>query len=876
MQLLVRSLLCVVAIVLNLSSQIENDECTSATQIVSLPFSISQNTRLATPNNQEPKLICQDSTVNGKTVWFKYTADTTRFVVFSTIGSQPSQDYDIIMSIFIGTCGNLIQMRCNDDTLDTRQSEIGFTVQSGTTYYILIGEWGGGGTDGGIPTGGDLVFTAYAPVLPPVVKGPQKGFVHNRVLLTTDPFSPSFDFSLRRQKIPKPNVNKQVPKITSMWPGVDPIGLYGSNYVEASFNDTVLDISRPVVLKNFEGIPETQYVPPDPIIAVGKEHIIAAVNSTFRIFDKNGVHIKTIDADEWFGAVIPNVSTFDPIVMYDHFDDRWLFEMLHVNDALKKAFMLLAVSDDGNPLGQWSAWALPANMIGDSAVQNWTDYARVGFDNDAIYITGNQFDFVTNFQYTKLRIIPKSCVYDSFTDTVKWFDFWDFRNPEELHTVIANIRPAIIYGEPGVGFLVNESPYFLGSFFTVWNVGNASTAPEISGKNIPVVQYFPANDANQKDVTGTIESFGSDIRNEPVYRDSALLFVHTVASGDGKKYSALRYVKIDPFKQTTLEDVVYGKEGFWLTYPAVMVDRGLNVTFTFSRSGIDEYMGAYIAGRKKDDRAGLSASIPIREGNASYIKVAGGRNRFGDYNGIALDPVDEQTIWTHTEFVPDQNVWGTWITKNKIGPVKGVFATLDKQRIDFGIQQIGSASDTFHLTLYNDGVDTLVVNQIVISDPSFQLLANNTFPLRLRSNAVAHVHIQFLPAAIGTIKASLIFHTNALNDSNLAVSLLGTGVQPSKTPVQSTPAPQFFALKQNYPNPFNPVTTIEYSIPKISFVQLKLFDALGRQVRILAEGWRKPGIFQEYVDIENLPSGAYYYRLATKDFVETKKMIIVK
>ncbi|MBI2429806.1 MAG: T9SS type A sorting domain-containing protein [Ignavibacteriales bacterium] len=877
MRLFIRALICAVTVVLNLSSQIENDECASATQIVTLPFSISQDTRLATPNNLEPKLICQDSSSNGKTVWFKYTTDTTRFVVFSTIGSQPSQDYDIIMSIFVGTCGNLIQIRCNDDTLDTRQSETGLIVQAGTTYYILIGEWGGGGTNGGIPTGGDLVFNAYAPILPPVVKGPKMGFTHNRVILSTDPYSSVFDFSRRKQKLPKPNVNKNIPKIQSVRSNVNPTGLYGSNYREATFSETTsVTISRPVVMKSFEGIPETHYVPPDPIIAAGNEHIIAAVNSTFRIFDKNGAILKTIDADEWFSAVIPNASTFDPIVMYDHFDDRWIFEMLHVDDALKKAFILLAVSDDGNPLGQWSAWALPANMIGDSTVQNWTDYARVGFDKEAMCITGNQFDFVTDFQYTKLRILPKAWLYSGSSDTVKWFDFWDFRNPDEVNTVIANIRPAIIFGEPGNGFLVNESPYFLGSFFTVWNIATPATDPEITGKNIPVVQYFPAKDANQKGVATTIESFGSDIRNEPVYRDSALVFVHTIASGDEKQYSALRYVKIDPFKQSALEDVAYGKEGFWFTYPAVMVDKELNMTFTFSRSGVDEYMGAYLAGRKKNDGTGLSTSIPIREGNASYMKVAGGRNRFGDYNGIALDPLDEQTVWTHTEFVPELNTWGTWITKNRMGPLEGVIATLDKHQLDFGMKPIGSVSDTFHLTLFNDGIDTLIISQIAISDPSFQLITNITFPVSILSNSAANFHVQFLPNVMGTANATLTFKTNAQNDSLLIVSLMGTGVQPSVIPKVNSSIPQSFALEQNYPNPFNPTTIIEYSIPKISFIQLKLFDVMGRLVRVLAEGWRKPGIFYEYVDVQQLSSGVYYYRLTTKDFVETKKMIIVK
>ena len=85
-----------------------------------------------------------------------------------------------------------------------------------------------------------------------------------------------------------------------------------------------------------------------------------------------------------------------------------------------------------------------------------------------------------------------------------------------------------------------------------------------------------------------------------------------------------------------------------------------------------------------------------------------------------------------------------------------------------------------------------------------------------------------------------------------------------------------FSLQQNYPNPFNPLTVIQYSIPHFSFVKLIVYDELGRVVQTLAEGSRTAGYHKEYFDASGLASGIYYYRLSSGNFVESKKMILLR
>ncbi len=85
-----------------------------------------------------------------------------------------------------------------------------------------------------------------------------------------------------------------------------------------------------------------------------------------------------------------------------------------------------------------------------------------------------------------------------------------------------------------------------------------------------------------------------------------------------------------------------------------------------------------------------------------------------------------------------------------------------------------------------------------------------------------------------------------------------------------------FYLSQNYPNPFNPATNISYSISQQSFVTLKIYDVLGKEVARLVDEIRNPGTYDLEFNAAELPSGIYFYQLQSKNFAETKKMILLR
>ena len=92
--------------------------------------------------------------------------------------------------------------------------------------------------------------------------------------------------------------------------------------------------------------------------------------------------------------------------------------------------------------------------------------------------------------------------------------------------------------------------------------------------------------------------------------------------------------------------------------------------------------------------------------------------------------------------------------------------------------------------------------------------------------------------------------------------------------MSTVPAP--VELHQNYPNPFNPGTVISYELPRTSRISLKVYDLLGHEVATLFEGVRKPGRYEAIFDGSRLASGVYMCQLSTDNFVEVKKLVLLK
>jgi len=93
---------------------------------------------------------------------------------------------------------------------------------------------------------------------------------------------------------------------------------------------------------------------------------------------------------------------------------------------------------------------------------------------------------------------------------------------------------------------------------------------------------------------------------------------------------------------------------------------------------------------------------------------------------------------------------------------------------------------------------------------------------------------------------------------------------------QLTDGIKAYSLSNNYPNPFNPSTKINYQIPELSFVTLRVYDVLGNEIAALVKGEKPAGSYEVEFNASSIPSGIYFYKLQAGSFVETKKMVLMK
>jgi len=113
----------------------------------------------------------------------------------------------------------------------------------------------------------------------------------------------------------------------------------------------------------------------------------------------------------------------------------------------------------------------------------------------------------------------------------------------------------------------------------------------------------------------------------------------------------------------------------------------------------------------------------------------------------------------------------------------------------------------------------------------------------------------------------------AVND---IIDLINNGLFKQGNDGTSPEIPTVFTLEQNYPNPFNPTTTIIYGLPEDSPVVIKIYDVLGAEIMKFTEEHKAAGYHKVIFNASNLPSGIYFYRIQAGDYIETKKMILMK
>jgi hypothetical protein len=467
------------------------------------------------------------------------------------------------------------------------------------------------------------------------------------------------------------------------------------------------------LIQDFEGIDQTTLTPPDCDIAAGPEHIMVVVNASFAVYDKCGNQISETTFANFLGD--GTSFLFDPKVIYDVWDGRWVMSVVARRDATSECWIVVIVSSSNDPTDPWWWYYFDITVDGGTPTSFWGDYPDLGADPDAVYITTNQFTFppVKIFQYAKIRILDKSEIYTA--SAAGHYDFTNMNNPGD-GTKAFSLRASKMHGWPGNYWLINSKSGG-GTIMTLWSITDPLGTPTLTGYNINApVAYDDPPPAKQPN--GTYVDCGDARLLTASYRGGYLWTGNGQRkdTGEGIDRSEAHVYQINTVAKNVYMTAGIWSPGYYYAYPAIDFDTNDDGIMVFSRGGPTEYVGTYYSDVLLG--GGISSSNLLAAGQANYAGGGAGTfadpYRWGDYYGCDRDPFDNLTLWFFGQFASNSPnpSWDTHIGATAYGgpgqlivsPIDGLTTTgleggpFTPPNITYTVENAGGAAFTWDLS----------------------------------------------------------------------------------------------------------------------------------------------------------------------------------
>ena len=418
-------------------------------------------------------------------------------------------------------------------------------------------------------------------------------------------------------------------------------------------------------------------IPPDNSLAVSSSKIIAMTNSVISLSEKDTLQeYFRMSLTEFYGLTLEDPSPLDPWVMYEEFSKRF-FVLSIVSDpsSLMRRFVL-AVSKDSSPKSindfyQYT-WVSPRMAFAS------LDYPKMAIDNEAVYITSQEFKMDTfNVEFPvvvfkKQSLIDGTSPYNMtpiFLDyIIGEFAFGNVANsnfvfPLQPHKSSCGVEKVLLvanhYEEEG-------SPLITGNKLRIYNVKNVLTSPTLETFDVNVPSYSfdtlnstipqppPTSNPDNQPIFGitTIQAI-----NTGLIRDKSLWTMQCVMSEDGEGRKLARWYEIDI--SNYLSNVATLKQSGTIdpgnrvqtgSMPSIAVDKCGNAAFNLNLIGETQYPAIGYTVRLKNDPPG-TVRMPIQRAadpNLYYQQMVSETdiddNRYGDYTRIVVDSSDQKTF----------------------------------------------------------------------------------------------------------------------------------------------------------------------------------------------------------------------------------------
>lgn len=406
---------------------------------------------------------------------------------------------------------------------------------------------------------------------------------------------------------------------------------------------------------------------PDCSLAVGRHHLVVAVNQRVRVFTKSGQ--RTFDqALVGPGAfleqpsLLPNGSgAGDPVCVYDASVDRFFLVTLVRNPDM----LTLSVTNDGNPNNGWTKHAIDMEPFGDIV-----DFPDLGFDAAALYVFArfeNQSSAATRgkycFAFDKAALLGGATPVPHATLFNDFFGSYTFAATRTLEPAPAQYFP----WTRGLRGQVDR--------LRITAVQNALSTPILTEVNVAIPTWTIKADVPQAGTAVRLTTEPGNFYKHAVYRHGSLWVAHNGGVGPADRVLARWYeVRMNGWpssgRNPTLAqsgeiDLGIDAQGAPIStiYPAIDVDAGRNVVLTFNRVSPNEPIALMQAVHRAADAAGVVSALHTLRTSASSHPDA---THWVDYNTTQADPFEPGVFWGHGEYRTLQPA--TWISRLQVVP----------------------------------------------------------------------------------------------------------------------------------------------------------------------------------------------------------------
>jgi hypothetical protein len=642
------------------------------------------------------------------------------------------------------------------------------------------------------------------------------------------------------------------------------------------------------------------YIPPDPWDACGPAHVINITNVIIEWRTKAGIgpvpqYQNSLKG--FFAGLAGTLGTecFDPKVVYDQYAGRFVVVTLErTTDAalnVTGSRILVAVSKTSDPNLGWWRFAING-MLNIGGTNYWADYPGIAVDDKAVYLTHNMFSVTPPYPGvgSRLWIINKAPTYGGPDNNIA-FAVYDAVGA--AGGIQSTHMPTHMWGPLPAGTGGNV----LGTYLVMYSGLNAAGIEAIQFIEVANPLGAPVFTLAQPSVgnmdsgaafsgatqLGTTRRLATNDRRclNAVWRNGQIFLAASCMPAAGADVGEVtahwwRFNCAGPAAGITLAD--QGNAGAedlgantYTWFPNVQVDVNLNMAVGFAASNGTIYAGAYYATRNFADAAGtIGGTMTLAAGLDWYVRTFSNSltasSRWGDYSGLALDPVDECSFWVYNEYA------GTRGTPTIVGGVTedGRWQTkLGKFNL---CQPVSVAILAFDALVRSDGV---LLRGVFRSDLAAEVVnvyrGGATGPMRLIDTVVpGSGYFEFTDRAAAS-GSTYRYQIGVVDPDGEFYSPIATVTLKALTA----------SVSQNSPNPFNPSTTIRFTVPEQGHVALNVYDAGGRLVRTLVDGVRASGTHDATWDGRDdngaaVGSGVYFYRFTAGKFSESKKMVLLK